>query len=155
MSSPAPVAAVATFVVRIPGEPCGQGRPRAFKTPQGFIRTYDPKKSRNWKAAARDVMVQALAGGAILHPVGPLEVHLLAIFSCPPSQYRKRDPWPRRWHAKRPDAENVCKAVLDAGTGVLWSDDAQIAQLFVTKAIGAQGESPYVEVRVGPLGSFP
>jgi len=144
-----------TIRIVIAGEPVAQGRPRAFKTPSGFIRTYDPTKSRNWKAAARDVMARALTGGAILHPEGPCEVHVLAVFSCPPSQYRKRDPWPRRWHAKRPDAENVCKAVLDAGTGVLWSDDAQIARLFVTKAIGAQGEAPYVEVRVGSLEARP
>lgn len=137
--------------IRISGEPVAQGRPRAFVTPKGFVRTYDPAKSRNWKAAARDTMAQALTGGAILYPEGPCAVHVLAVFSCPPSQFRKRDPWPRRPHAKRPDSENVAKAVLDAGTGILWSDDSQVARLVVEKVIGAQGEAPYVEVRVGPL----
>jgi len=137
------------------GEPVAQGRPRAFKTPAGYIRTYDPSKSRNWKGVARDVMAKALTGGAILHPEGPCEVHVLAVFSCPRSQFRKRDPWPRRPHAKRPDAENVAKAVLDSGTGLLWGDDSQIARLTIEKLIGAQGEAPFVEVRVGPLEARP
>ena len=33
----------------IPGEPTAQGRPR-FSTHGGFVKAYDPEKSRNYKA---------------------------------------------------------------------------------------------------------
>lgn len=58
---------------------------------------------------------------------------------------------PERPHAKKPDASNVLKAVEDAGTGVLWLDDAQIALLHVHKRIAAQGDAPRVELQIREL----
>ncbi len=148
----------------IPGEPCAQGRPR-FARRGKFVTTYDPAKSRNWKATAQQHMLAALARSApdvipgnsyAIGPAeGPLSVEIAATFTCPKSDHRKRDPVPRRWHAKRPDAENVAKAVLDAGTGVLWLDDSQIAHLVVVKAIGAQGEAPRVWLKVSAVREQP
>lgn len=37
------------LLITIPGEPCAQGRPR-FSTAGGFVKAYDPAKSRNYKA---------------------------------------------------------------------------------------------------------
>ena len=137
-----------SLTITIPGEPVAQGRPRAFRTKAGHLRTYDPTKSRNWKAEARAVMVAAKPDpAAILFPDGPCTVDVLAVFTCPKSAYRKH-PVPRQPHAKRPDADNVTKAVLDAGKGVLWRDDTQVARLVVEKWVGAQGEAPFVRVEV-------
>ncbi len=135
--------------IEIPGEPVAQGRPRAFRLPNGQVRAYDPAKSRSWKADARSAMRAAYGGGTLI--AGPVAVKIRAVFTCPKSDYRKRDPRPQRWHAKRPDAENVAKAVLDAGTGVLWVDDAQVYRLTVEKVIGAQCEPPRVEIVVEAL----
>lgn len=137
------------ITVVLPGEPVAQGRPRAFKTPAGFIRTYDPAKSRNWKATAQEHMRSAMGDRPPL--AGPCACEITAVFTCPKSEWRKREPLGRRPHAKRPDGENVAKAVLDAATGVLWLDDAQVARLLVVKIIGAQGEAPSVEVAVREL----
>ncbi len=132
--------------VRIAGEPCAQGRPRTAVI-KGRARVFDPKKSRSWKAEARQAMV--LQGvHTLLFPDGPVEVHVTAVFTCPKGDERKREPRPRRRHAKKPDGENVAKAVLDAATGVLWRDDSQVSDLFVAKRVGAQGEAPYVEIAV-------
>ena len=135
----------------IPGEPVAQGRPRSFRLPGGGVRAYDPAKSRNWKAEARAAIVNALDAQdlAIAFPDGACVVAVLAVFSCPKSDFR-RVPRARRPHAKRPDAENVAKAVLDAGTGALWRDDAQVSRLTVEKQIGAQGERPYVQIEASP-----
>lgn len=141
------------LTVTIPGEPVAQGRPRAFKVGAG-IRTFDPPKSRNWKAYAADLMGQARGGPDldITFPEIPLSVRVVAVFSCPKSAWKKREPVPRRPHAKRPDGENVAKAVLDAATGAgIWCDDAQVARLTIEKFIGAQGEPPHVVVEVTPL----
>lgn len=142
-----------TVEVRIPGEPCAQGRPRFVRRGK-FVSAYDPPKSRNWKATAQEHMRRAMHGRPPLQ--GALNCDIVATFTCPRSDYRKREPRSWRWHAKRPDIENVSKAVLDAATGVLWVDDDQVARLVVLKLIGAQGEAPSIWMTVralDPLGT--
>lgn len=139
--------------ITLPGEPIGQGRPR-FARMGKFVRAYDPAKSRNWKATAQEHFVSAMRAAGEAGPLlGPVEVTIRAIFTCPKSDYRKNNPRGQRPHAKRPDAENCAKAVLDAGTGILYADDAQVCDLKVEKIIGAQGEGPRVEVAVWEVAS--
>ena len=146
------------LTVRIEGEPVAQGRPRFSRFSRGrplaVPRAFDPTASREWKRAARIRFVLAIQESGAERPFareGPVEVRVLAVFPCPVADHRKTIPAQRRPHAKRPDGENVAKAVLDAGTGVLWTDDSQVSDLHVHKRIGAQGEAPYVEVTVEPL----
>ena len=139
------------MIVTIPGEPVAQGRPR-FARAGKFVRTYDPAKSRNWKAMATDFFRQAMpedaAGLRLMFPSGPVEVEIVAVFSCPKGDHRKV-PVGRRPHSKRPDCENVAKAILDAATAAgVWGDDSQVQVLGVVKWIAAQGEAPYVRVEV-------
>jgi len=134
----------------IPGEPVAQGRSRVgvVTLKSGVTRgvIFDPKKSRNWKATAQEHMVsQAARRPPIL---GPVRLEVVAIFSCPASDFRKREPRPRRRHTKKPDADNVLKAVKDAAKGVLWRDDSQVCDVRITKWIGAQGGAPRVEIEV-------
>lgn len=143
------------LTVTIPGEPIAQGRPRFRRGPK-FVVAYDPAKSRNWKAEARAVMAAAIpSGGALPFPDGPLYVSIEAVFTCPKSAWKKRVPTPREAHAKRPDWENVAKAVCDAGTGVWWREDSQIALAHVEKWQGAQGEAPYVRITVTAISTGP
>ena len=112
---------------------------------------FDPAKSRSWKGMAQVHMREALEHAGVTAPLfadGPLELHVLAVFTCPRSQWRKREPLQRRPKATRPDGENIAKAVQDAGTGLLWLDDAQVARLVVEKVVGAQEEAPRVELTV-------
>ena len=133
--------------VTIPGAPVAQGRPR-LTTVNGFARAYDPAKSLSWKGAAQVHMLSAMRQAGAQPFEGPVEVAILAVFSCPVSSYRKREPRSRRWNDGRPDSENIAKAVMDAGSGVLYRDDAQVARLRVEKVVGAQGEPARVEVMV-------
>lgn len=135
--------------VLIPGEPVAQGRPR-FARRGKFVSTYDPPKSRNWKAEARDCMMRAIPHPARLpFPAGvALTVRLEAVFTRPAGSYSKRAPKGREVKLTRPDTENVVKAALDAATGTLWHDDAQVWQLVAEKYIGAQDEAPFVRLTV-------
>lgn len=132
--------------VTIPGPPCAQGRGRAVRAGgTGHVMIADPPKSKSWKGAAQ-VHMQAVVAAPLS---GPLAVAILAVFPCPTSDYRKRDPRGRRWHTKaNGDADNIAKACLDAGNGVLWLDDSCVSRLSVEKVVGAQGEVPRVEIVV-------
>jgi Holliday junction resolvase RusA-like endonuclease len=79
----------------------------------------------------------------------PITVRVLAVFPCPKGAQRKRMPVPTRpYVAQINDGDNLAKAVMDAGNGVLWNDDGQVAHLVVERWWGAQGEAPFVRVTV-------
>lgn len=144
-----------TLTIRIPGEPVVQGRGRIV-WPKGrpHPAIMDPAKSRNWKAYAQEHYRMALERAGLSPPAfnGAVAIHVLALFSCPTSEHRKREPTPRRPHTKaRGDASNVLKCVEDAGNGVLWLDDCQLANVSIEKWVAAQGEAPFVEVTVREL----
>lgn len=138
--------------ITIPGIPVAQGRPR-MAVVNGHARAYSPKKATSWRGSAQ-VHMQAELNRAGLEPFPPgvpLAVEVEAIWPQPAST-PKRDRPLRRHRPSRPDADNVGKAVLDAGNdGVLWHDDAQVAVLTVRKITGCFGEQPRVVVYVNAL----
>lgn len=126
--------------LRVYGFPIAQGRPRAFKTPSGHVRVFDPSNSRDWK---RTVQGQLLTVKPPTLLLGPLRVSL--VFSLPrPTSLPKRV----IFCVKRPDIENLAKAILDAMTAVIYRDDAQIVELHVRKEYSAE---PGVLIRVEEL----
>jgi len=135
--------------ITIPGDPVAQGRPRFYRMGSG-VRAVDPPKSRNWKAEAQWHMKQACdeSGFKPIQAKVPVELSIEVVFRCPISDYRKREPREWRWHTKRPDLDNVIKAVKDAGTGILWIDDSQVVEISASKIIAAQDEPPMVIIEV-------
>jgi Holliday junction resolvase RusA-like endonuclease len=150
------------LVIRIPGEPHAQGRAkfRVITTKSGasLPMAYDPAASRNWKATAQAHMASAVRKSGVegsLFTDGPVELQVLAVFTSPKSADRKAG-HPRRWHIKKPDGDNVLKAVKDAAKGVLWRDDCQVCDERIVKVVGAQSEAPYLEIRVVSMeGRYP
>lgn len=136
-------------IVVIPGEPVAQGRPR-FARRGAFVSTYDPPKSRSWKSEARTAMMDALEYPSRLpYPQGvALSVSVLAVFTRPKAAGKKPG---RLLKVTRPDAENVAKAVLDAGTGTLWHDDSQVVDLQISKRHGEPDEAPFVRLEVSEI----
>jgi Holliday junction resolvase RusA-like endonuclease len=105
---------------------------------------YDPPASRSWKATAQAHMVAALPPG--FQPFqGPVRLDWVAVFTCPKGDFRKAGR-ARRRHAKKPDRDNVEKAIKDAGKGVLFRDDSQVCAGEGQKWIGAQGEAPGIVI---------
>ncbi len=130
-------AGIEVLHIRVYGLPVAQGRPRAFKTPTGQVRVYDPANARDWK---RTVQAQVISHKPPVPVEGPLAVVLRFILRRPRS-LPKRELFP----ARRPDAENLGKAVLDAMEGIIYRDDAQIVRLAIAKDYGPV---PGVEIRV-------
>lgn len=146
----APVTNTPTLLrVEIPGIPVGQGRSRAVrrKTSGGgeYIAMLDPEKSVEWKARASYWMNAArVAGGVLGLWSRPITVTVTAYFQRPAGMRATASPW----RPSRPDADNLAKAALDAGNGVLWADDAQIVRLVVEKRYAPEGRDPHVAVEI-------
>lgn len=143
--------------VVIPGLPVAQGRPR-LAVVGGHARAYSPAKATSWRGSAQVHMQRALSecvnpwATPAFPPGVPLRVSIEAVWPQPASA-PKRDRALRRYRPSRPDADNVGKAVLDAGNGILWHDDAQVAVLQVVKVTGTHGEAPHVTVTVSAFDS--
>jgi crossover junction endodeoxyribonuclease RusA len=50
-----------------------------------------------------------------------------------------------------PDLDKLLRAVMDAGTGVIWLDDAQVTQISCSKTYA---DTPGVDIGVRPIGLF-
>lgn len=61
----------------IPGEPTAQGRPR-FSTHGGFVKAYDPEKSRNYKAYVKLLASEAMQNIGLTLTELPLGVEIIA-----------------------------------------------------------------------------
>lgn len=129
----------------VPGEPQGKGRPRAFRAGRS-VRMYTPTKTQAYEQLVADMGRQAMAGRAPM--VGPLAVDLVAVVSVPASWSKKRRAAALEGlelPAKKPDADNVAKAIADGLNGITYGDDAQVVELRVRKRYG---EVPGVLVEV-------
>lgn len=76
---------------------------------------------------------------------GPVSLTVNAWFLRPKSTTKKRRE-ARTWKSTRPDADNICKIIMDAMNGVVYRDDSQVCDLRVTKRFhGTSGIRIYVE----------
>ena len=140
--------------IKVHGTPKPQPRPRAFSR-GGHAGVYDPGTSNEWKSCVKLAMRNALS--EIIRC--PVIVQLDFNFKRPASHYRSgrfsgelREDAPR-WHVKKPDADNLAKAVLDALTDMkLWLDDSQVVSLSVTKQ-WADITEPGCLIMIEPFGS--
>ena len=114
---------------------------------------YTPSRTAAWEDAAC-VSIMRQASGQKLR--APLAVSIVAVFPRTKAQLacdrhgNVKAGADRLWHTKKPDADNVVKAVFDGMNGVVWRDDVQAVDLVVRKRYGA---TPGVFVRVTPCGA--
>lgn len=132
----------------IPGEPQGKGRAKIVKI-AGFTRMATPKKTVAYEGLA------ALAAKTVMGSTAPFEgpcsILVDAIYAMPKSMSRVK-----RSQAlaglirptKKPDGDNILKAICDGINGVVWRDDVQAVDARVIKRYG---ETPGVHVAVEVL----
>jgi Holliday junction resolvase RusA-like endonuclease len=120
------------------GIPKGQPRPRAFAR-GGHAAVYDPGTAEGWKSQV------AIAAREHIPDVPldtPIKLRLGFILPRPKAHQRAngllKDGAPL-FCAKKPDADNYAKAVMDALTLLrVWNDDCQVCELYVRKTYGPQ-----------------
>ena len=131
----------------IPGSPIGQGRPK-FSTINGHAKAYDPEKSRNYKAYVRMLATQAMKETGFEMIDGPCVLDIIAYFEVPKSKskkFREAALMELERPTKKPDADNIVKAIQDALNGLVYKDDAYIVHLACQKFYS---DNPRVEVFV-------
>jgi Holliday junction resolvase RusA-like endonuclease len=130
---------------RVDGIPQPQGSKKALPNrATGRAMMVDANaKAKPWMAAVSAEAAQAMDGGELLQ--GPLGLTAYFKFPRPKSHYRtgknahllsERAPAD---HDKKPDCDKLIRAIGDAMTGIVYHDDAQIAQVFATKTYGPAG----------------
>lgn len=123
----------------IDGEPQGQGRPR-FARQGKFVHTYDPPKSRQYKAKVAQSFQRAYMGEPLAKPV---KITITAVFGVPKSYSKGRTEAcleGREWPTKKPDADNIEKGIYDALNGLAYEDDKQIVMTKTAKVYGPVGK---------------
>lgn len=117
------------------GEPIPQGRPRFTKTGH----TYDPQRSRNYKQLVRFWVTQHLKKIDGFKPYENALCVDLTFYLGIPTSWSKQKRIQASQGVIRPigkrlgDADNLCKGVLDACTGLLWVDDCIITDISARK----------------------
>lgn len=129
------------------GEPVAQGRPKA-STQGGFVRMYDPKKSRDFKDYVRLVASEHAPSSLLLGEVGML----INIFRPIPKNFSKKKAAlaeaGKIRPTTKPDTDNYTKGVKDALKSVIWKDDSQVVDEFARKWYSSR---PRIEVKIMDL----
>ena len=127
------------------GHPQGKGRARAVLR-GGHIGHYTPEKTRSYEGMMRQVAAEAMGNR---EPIAePVEVVIRCVFDVPASWSEKKRAAAIAGQikpAKKPDLDNIAKAVTDACNAVVFKDDALIVGCAMSKTYGPR---PLVSVEV-------
>ena len=131
------------LILTIPGVPISQPRAKAVSF-AGHARVYNPKGAVDcWKAAIR-LEAARLYGGPLLRQA---RVDWVCVFPLTQAEAKRRPPR-REPHTKKPDRDNLDKAILDALVGVVLADDRAVYAGTIEKWIAADGEKPHAVITI-------
>ena len=136
-----------TFMLHFEVEitPVAKGRPRYAKR-GNFVQTYTPKKTVDYEDVIRENAKIAMGTSEPLE--APLSVLLMFGMPIPASTPKKAlDGYLNGSvrHTKKPDLDNLAKAVMDAMNNVVYLDDNQINRLTIEKKYS---KLPFVSISV-------
>ena len=132
------------IIFTIPGLPIAKGRARSCIR-NGHIAHYTPNKTAQYENLVRLAAQHAMNGEAPVESAVTLIVR--AFLPIPISWSLKKQRAAAIGEVtptKRPDLDNIVKAVKDGANGVTWKDDSQVIDMRASKRYGA----PRVEVEV-------
>ncbi|KVT95597.1 RusA family crossover junction endodeoxyribonuclease [Burkholderia ubonensis] len=129
--APSPVARRVEFTV--PGKPVAKGRPR-FARHGAHVRTFTPEATERYENLVK------MAARAAMRDTQPYEgpVRLIVNIGLPiPASWSQKRQDAAAAGAigatKKPDADNVVKALKDGMNGVVYADDGQVVDLWISK----------------------
>jgi Holliday junction resolvase RusA-like endonuclease len=129
----------------VAGVPAPQGSKTIARTADGrpYVRADNPITLIPWRTAVATAAIEAMAD---LPPLpGPLALDALFRFPRPKAHYRtgrnagELKPTAPNLHHGRPDLDKLLRALGDALTGIVWTDDGQLARIQARKVYGSPG----------------
>jgi len=130
----------------VPGTPKAQPRAKAT-TIGGRARMYTPKSADAFKASVALAAQQA----GVKPSEGAVGIALYFVFPRPKNKVWKTRLMLTEYHTKKPDLDNLAKAVMDALDGIAWRDDAQVAWMSLSKVIAEGDEASQTIVKIVEL----
>lgn len=117
------------------GRPVPQGSVRSFETKGGQHITAVTGNLQRWRGDIRDRATRL----DMARLDGPVAMVLAFDFERPPSHFNKAGTTVRAGAPPYPslDLDKLCRAVLDALTGIAYRDDSQVVTLAATKTYQA------------------
>jgi Holliday junction resolvase RusA-like endonuclease len=144
-----------SFDVRGKPQPAGSKRAFPIRRKEGGIGvavTDDNPRAKGWQAEVAYAGVVAMeAIGVTLPWEDPLGLAVIFTLRRPKGHFgtgrnaRNLKPTAALWPTVKPDASKLVRAIEDALTGVVWTDDARVVEQLVTKRYG-EPEGAHVEV---------
>jgi Holliday junction resolvase RusA-like endonuclease len=136
------------------GTPVPKGSARAFvipgDKPRAVVVQNNKKPLAHWATQiGNEARRTAMIGDGGTRPMdfdGPFMVGATFFFNRPKSVSITARPVP----SVKPDLDKLVRAVLDALTGIVWRDDAQVVSIIARKRYLSVASPEYVEIRVNP-----
>jgi Holliday junction resolvase RusA-like endonuclease len=119
------------YRLMVPGQPVAKARARTVVN-RGKVRSYTPEKTARFENLVRLAFTRKFPNHVPIE--GPVHLSVVAFFE-PPKSMRFKDRTPELTpHTKRPDADNIYKAVADGLNGVAFRDDSQVSSAVCLKS---------------------
>jgi len=117
----------------VPGVPKAQPRPRVRKAGDKAW-AYYPKGVGPWKESLAAYCSQNRPSDPI---EGPIRLDVSFFLPRPKNMKSRMDCEP---HIKKPDSDNLLKAVMDSMNDIFWNDDSQVCDVRVRKFYAEGGK---------------
>ena len=134
---------VKKFNITIPITPVPKARPRFTR----YGHTYTPKKTADYEKAIAEYWRQA-TNGFMYDKEQALIVNLVFGLPIPKSTSKSKTELMANGTIrplKKPDVDNLAKAVMDGLNGVAWVDDSQVVRVSIYKEYAKE---PYVYIYI-------
>ncbi len=137
----------------VPGVPAPKGSARAFVIGGRAVVTAANKATRPWEQAVKIAAWEARDPNELVI-AGAVEVEIEFLFLRKKGDFNAKGamkPSAPRHHVKKPDSDKLLRCALDALTGVLFFDDAQVISASTAKRYCQPGEQPGCYIELEPV----
>lgn len=131
------------------GDPKAKGRPR-FARRGNFVSAYTDKKTLDYENLVKFAYLEACNNEPQMS-ANPIEIVINCYFIAPKSTAKKKKIMMLNneiKHTKKPDIDNLIKAIFDGLNKIAFNDDSQIISIKATKNYA---EQPRVEVEINEI----